>query len=180
MVYVFLADGFEEMEAITPIDMMRRANLDVRTISITNRRNVVGAHQIEVMADDIFDTQTFDDAEMLVLPGGMPGTLHLHNHEALCEMLRQHNAAGKWIAAICAAPSILGDLGLLDGKHATCYPGFESHLAQSYTGTYVECSHNIITGRGAGVAIPFAHALISALAGKETADKVKAEIQCQN
>ncbi|MBR1631096.1 MAG: DJ-1/PfpI family protein [Paludibacteraceae bacterium] len=179
MVYVFLADGFEEVEALTPIDLMRRAEIEVRTVSIMNRREVVGAHQVPVVADELYGQSDYDGAELLLLPGGMPGTTNLGQHEPLCQILRSHNAKGGLLAAICAAPSVLGRLGLLEGKQATCYPGFEDALGNSHVDDYVVCSDNVITARGAGVSVDFAHAIISRLRGVQAADQVLASIQCR-
>ncbi|MCW3804822.1 DJ-1 family glyoxalase III [Plebeiibacterium marinum] len=169
-VYIFLADGFEEIEAITPIDVLRRAGIDVVTISITDSLTVTGAHQIMVMADKTFCGTDFSDADMLVLPGGLPGTTNLNNHKGLINLLLDASAKGKLIGAICAAPSILGQQNLLAQKNATCYPGFEDKLTDAnYTGKDVEVANNLITGKGAGVSMKFALQLVELLKGKETA-----------
>lgn len=171
MLYIFLADGFEEIEAITTIDLLRRAQLKVSSVSISDKKEVTGAHGITIHADILFSEAKFEDAEMLILPGGMPGTDNLHK-SALPQLLTDFNAQEKNIAAICAAPLILGDLGILEGKKATCYPGFESHLGNSYVGGILVDSKNIITAKGPGVTFDFALSIIEKLCGKEMADKV--------
>ncbi|MCQ2341674.1 MAG: DJ-1/PfpI family protein, partial [Paludibacteraceae bacterium] len=145
MNYLFLDNGFEEIEALTTVDLLRRANIQVTTVSITGQAMVLGAHNIAVQADGLLDDIDFSDAEMLILPGGAS---HLEACEALCELLRKHNDENKMIAAICYAPSVLGRLGILEGKQATCYPGFEKYLGESYVGGLVVESKNIITAKG--------------------------------
>ena len=167
--YVFLADGFEEIEAITTIDLLRRANIALTTVSVTGVESVLGAHNIAVKADKLFADLDFSDAEMLILPGG---ATKLHECQPLCDLLVAHNNQDKLIAAICAAPSVLGRLGILQGKQATCYPGFENHLAESHVGGLVVESHNIITAKGPGLSSDFAFCIIEKLAGSEVADQV--------
>ena len=174
-VYAFLADGFEEIEAITPIDLLRRAGVDVCTVSVHASKAVSGAHGMTLMADALYEECDFTDADLLFLPGGMPGTTNLEAHAGLCELLRQHNEEGKLIAAICAAPSILGKLGLLEGKKATCYPGFENFLGESDTDASVVISDNITTGEGPGAAYDFALDLIEQLIDAETAERIGQE-----
>ncbi len=169
MNYLFLDNGFEEIEAITTIDLLRRANIALTTVSITGKPMVLGAHNIAVEADGLFENVDFDDAEMLILPGGQT---HLEQHNGLCELLQQHNKADKLIAAICAAPSVLGRLGILKGKQATCYPGFESFLGESYVGGLVVESKNIITAKGPGLAADFAFCIIEKVKGSDVADQV--------
>ncbi|MGQ1784076.1 MULTISPECIES: DJ-1 family glyoxalase III [unclassified Saccharicrinis] len=169
-VYIFLAEGFEEIEAITPIDVLRRAEIDVTTVSISDKKEVTGAHNIIIIADRIFTESNFTDADLLVLPGGMPGTLNLNEHEALKELLVDFSNRGKLIGAICAAPLVLGEKGLLKGKNATCYPGFENQLIEAkHTGSPLEVADNIITAKGVGAAMKFALQLVSMLRGKEVA-----------
>ena len=129
MNYIFLDNGFEEIEAITTIDLLRRANIALTTVSVTGAEIVLGAHNIAVKADKLFADVEFVDAEMLILPGG---ATKLHECKPLCDLLLAHNNEDKLIAAICAAPSVLGRLGILQGKQATCYPGFEAYLGESY------------------------------------------------
>lgn len=160
-VAVFLAKGFEEIEAVTVVDVLRRGELHVVTVSVTDSRQVVGSHGIPVVADHLFDEVDFDALDLLVLPGGMPGTTHLQQHAGLMKVLKEFSEQGKYIGAICAAPSILGELGLLDGHDATCYPGFEPKLRGAHvTGQAVVKSGRIVTGKGAGVSMEFALALV--------------------
>ena len=169
MNYLFLDNGFEEIEALTTVDLLRRANIALTTVSMTGEKHVTGSHQITVHADKQFADCDFSDAEMLILPGG---ATHLETHQNLCELLLKHNEENKLIAAICAAPSVLGRLGILNGKQATCYPGFEEYLGESYVGGLVVESKNIITAKGPGLSSDFAFCLIEKLAGSETADAV--------
>lgn len=172
-VYVFLAEGFEEIEGLTVVDLLRRANLSTEMVSIGDEKMVLGAHGIPVLADSVFADHSYEDAELLVLPGGMPGTLNLGNHEELCELLKKHYAEGKKVAAICAAPSVLGKLGILEGKKATCYPGFENQLTGAEVlGEKCVTDTNVTTGKGMGAAIEFSLALIAQLTDRETADKI--------
>lgn len=169
MNYIFLDNGFEEIEAITTIDLLRRANILVTTVSITGIETVLGAHNIAIKADALFQTIDFSDAEMLILPGG---ATKLIEHNDLCELLQQHNNANKLIAAICAAPAVLGQLGILHGKQATCYPGFEGALGESFIGGLVVESKNIITAKGPGLSSDFAFCIIEKLKGADVADQV--------
>ena len=172
-VCVFLADGFEEIEGLTVVDLLRRAEVEVTTVSITESLMIHGAHGINVMADRLFDEMKYDDQDMLVLPGGMPGTLNLGAHEGLKEELEKAFAKGKYLAAICAAPSVLGKYGFLEGKKATSYPGFEAQMpGAEYVCAPVVVDGKIITSRGMGTAIPFSLALIEQLVDIETAQKL--------
>lgn len=169
-VYVFFADGFEEIEALTIVDVLRRANLKLEMISVTDEDVVTGAHDIPVICDARFEGYNFDDAEMLVLPGGMPGADTLGKHEGLCLLIREFVESSKPIAAICAAPFVLGKMGLLKGKMVTCYPGFEQYLeGTESTGSMVEKDGNLITGLGPGAAMKFSFAIVEMLVGKEKA-----------
>ena len=174
-VYVFLANGLEEIEAITPVDVFRRAGIEVITVSITGSEFVKSAHNIIIKADKIFAECKFDDADLLVLPGGMPGATNLNEHQGLRNILIEHNLRHKKIGAICAAPQVLGDLGLLQGKRATCYPGFECGLTS--TKQKAVQNGNIITGIGLGGTIEFAHMIIKNLLGEEKAKDVLNKIQ---
>ena len=169
MNYIFLDNGFEEIEAITTIDLLRRADIMVTTVSVTGIETVLGAHNIAVKADALFQAVDFSDAEMLILPGG---ATRLGEHNDLCELLLQHNAENKMIAAICAAPSVLGQLGILHGKQATCYPGFESYLGESFIGGLVVESKNIITAKGPGLSSDFAFCITEKLKGSDIAGQV--------
>ncbi len=176
-VCIFLADGFEEVEALTVVDLLRRAKIDVTTVSITGKTEVTGRSQIRIFADTLFENMYFEDADMLVLPGGMPGTTTLESYLPLCNLLMDHAAKGKYIAAICAAPSILGKLHLLEGKKATSYPGFKEVMTGcEYLTSPTVVDGNMITSRGLGTAIDFASQIITVLKDKETADTIKAEI----
>lgn len=173
-VYVFMADGFEEIEALTVVDVLRRAGLQAVTVSVGEGKTVTGAHGISVLCDVLFTGTAFDDASMLVLPGGMPGASNLYANEELRELLLRFAGEGKPLAAICAAPFILGRLGLLDGRRATCYPSFEPELrGATVTGKPVEQDGPVITGRGPGAAMAFALALVASLCGGEKAAELK-------
>lgn len=169
MNYLFLDNGFEEIEAITTVDLLRRANVPLTTVSLAGKPLVLGAHNIAVEADCMMQDVDFSDAEMLILPGG---ATKLIDHADLCELLRAHNDHDGLIAAICAAPSVLGRLGILEGKQATCYPGFEEYLGESYIGGLVVESKNVITAKGPGLSSDFAFCLIEKLAGSDVADEV--------
>lgn len=172
MIYLFLAQGFEEIEALAVVDILRRAEVQVETVSITDNQVVFGAHGIPVIAERILPAIDFDDAEMFILPGGLPGSLHLDACEELRQGIRQLYEAGKTLAAICAAPMVFGHMGLLKGLKATCYPGCEGHLeGATYTGALVEQDGQFITGKGPAAAFEFAYAIVEHLGG---ADKVKA------
>lgn len=176
--YLFLADGFEEIEGLTAVDILRRAGIDVCTVSIMGKKEITGAHQIEVKADALYENCDFADGDMFILPGGMPGTRYLGEHPGLCQLLKENAADGTQLAAICAAPSVLGDLGLLYGKKAICYPGFESRLTGAeVTFEKVVTDGNITTSMGMGTAIPFALRLVAILAGEKTAAEVKGSIR---
>lgn len=178
MVYLFLADGFEEIEGLTVVDMLRRAEIEITTVSITGKESVNGAHNIEVKADGLFEEYDYETADMLVLPGGMPGTRNLAAHEGLVNLLKEFREEDKALAAICAAPSILGEQGLLKGKSVTCFPGFEDKLLEANpTGHKAVTDGNIITGKGMGTAIDFSLEIIQFLKDKETAEKIGKAIQ---
>lgn len=171
--YIFLADGFEEIEAIAPIDIFRRAKIEVVTISISENRIVQGAHGIPVIADFLFTQTDFSDNDILYLPGGMPGTKNLDAHTGLKELINRQIADNKNLAAICAAPSILGKMGLLEGKEAICYPGFEDQLHGTILSkNKIVKSGNVHTAKGAGVAVQFALKLVEELKGREEAQKL--------
>ena len=170
----FLAEGFEEVEALLPLDILRRGGLDVRTVSVTGDRIVKGAHQVPVVADLLFEDLAADEVEMIVLPGGMPGAVNLDAHAGLDALARSAAAAGQPMAAICAAPLVYGKRGLLNGNKATCYPGFESYLeGADCTGRMVETDGNFVTGKGPGAAAEFGFTLLQRLAGADKAAEVK-------
>ena len=178
MFYLFLADGFEETEALATLDVMRRAKMDVVTVGVTGE-SVTGSHKVEVKADTTIDKIDTQAADGVVLPGGKPGTLNLEKSKKVLDCVKYCNENGKPVCAICAAPSILGHLGILDGKTATCFPGFEPELrGADTTGARVEIDGNVITSKGAGCAIEFGHAIVSLAVSKAEADKVISDMQC--
>lgn len=178
--YVFLANGFEEIEAITPVDIFRRADIDVLTVSINSTKLVIGSRGIPITADRLFTETDFSDASMLILPGGLPGTTNLNDFKALKDLLLNADTESKFIAAICAAPLILGQLKLLKDKNATCYPGFEDHLIEAnYTASPIEISGHIITSNGVGSAMKFALQLVTILKGIDTANDLAKKMLIQ-
>lgn len=172
-VCVFLADGFEEIEGLTVVDLLRRAGIEVTTVSVTKEYTIHGAHGIDVLADKMFDEVEYGEQDMFVLPGGMPGTINLKEHKGLEELLKKFHQKDKYLAAICAAPSVFGQYGFVNGKKATCYPGFEEMLeGAQVVKDAVAIDGNIITSRGMGTAIPFSLSLIEVLNSKEKADEI--------
>jgi 4-methyl-5(b-hydroxyethyl)-thiazole monophosphate biosynthesis len=175
-VYVFLADGFEDVEALIPIDVLRRGGVEVVTVSTTEFPLVESAHGVNIEADIQFEQSDYQDADLLMLPGGMPGASNLYEHEGVCKVVCDQAAAGKKVAAICAAPAVvLAQLGLLEGKKATCYPGFEQALkgaGAQYTGDLITVDGNITTGEGPAAAFPYAYELLTQLVDKQTADQI--------
>lgn len=173
MIYVFLAPGFEEIEALTPVDVLRRAGLEVKTVAIGEGKEIVGAHSITVVAD-MNEAEFCDhDPSVIILPGGMPGTTNLENSATVSIALIEAASKGALICAICAAPSILGITGLLKGRRATCFPGFEEYLdGATIVDERVVRDGNVITSKGMGCAAEFSHAIVEALLGKEKADEV--------
>ena len=175
-VYTFLTDGFETVEALAVIDILRRAGIEVETVSITGNEQVCSAQNITVKADTLFKAQPVCKEDVLFLPGG-PGHKQYNECKPLLKLLEKHHAEGGRIAAICAAPSALGILGILEGKNATCYPGFEDQLkGAKFKAVPVVTDGNITTSRGMGTAIEFASTLIGIIQDPESADKIKASI----
>lgn len=175
-VYVFLADGFEDIEAIAPIDILRRGGVEVITVSVMPDQVVDSAHGVQVVADILFDdVPTFTDADLLILPGGMPGAANLHAHEGLRDVLLSQDKRQGRIAAICAAPAVvLAPLGLLDNKQATCYPGFERAFTNTiYTADLVTVDGHITTACGPGAAMSFGYELLSQLGAADAAEALK-------
>lgn len=172
-IFIFLTTGFEDIEAIATIDILRRAELNVKSVSLTDSKQVMTSHQVLVTADLMFDQVNFSEAELLILPGG---TVKFNEHENMKKELLAFANKGEKVAAICASPMVLGGLGLLDGKNATCYPGFEQYLkgATLQTDKAVVVDGNITTGGGPGLTIDFALNLVEQLAGKEKRDAVAA------
>lgn len=174
MVYILLAPGFEETEALVPVDMLRRANIETATVSITGEP-VPGSHGVTVLADVTLDDVDLSRADMIVLPGGGPGYKNLGKEPRVEQLVRKAAEKGLWLAAICAAPTLLGRWGLLEGKNAVCYPGMEEGLtgAQPQMDQGVVVAGKVITGRAAGSAFDFGLTLVETLAGKEESDKVR-------
>jgi 4-methyl-5(b-hydroxyethyl)-thiazole monophosphate biosynthesis len=179
-VYIHFADGFEEIEALAPVDILRRAGCEVVMVSIMKRKEVISSRGVKIIADALFEDINYSDANMLVLPGGMPGSKNLDEHEGLKTKILEANKSGKWLAAICSAPMVFGHLGLLKGKKATCYPGDEAELiGASCTGKSVEKDGNIITSKGAGVSVQCGLTLVEVLVGKEKANEVKKKMMVE-
>ena len=175
--YLFLATGFEEVEALTVVDILRRADITCTTVSVTGDINVTSSHKITVKADRLFEDGSLFDADMLILPGGAPGYKNLLAHEGLKELLCSYNAEKKYIAAICGAPSVPGPHGLLKGRKATCYPGIEKELTGAdYTNSNVVKDGHIITSRGVGTALDFALALTEILADSDKSSEIAKSI----
>ena len=175
---IFLAEGFEELEALTPADLLRRAGIETDLISVTGDRTVNGSHGIKIMSDLLFDMEKCRRLDMLILPGGMPGTVNLETADGLCRLLTEANSRNLPLAAICRAPTILGHLGILKGHTACCYPGFEEELdcADPRTDVTAVTDGNIITARGVGCAIDFSLEMISFFCGKDKARKTAGSI----
>lgn len=183
MIYCFLADGFEEVEALATVDVLRRAGVEVQTVSVNGRKVVTGSHNISVTADITADEIAIDTSDVsgAVYPGGMPGAETLSTGECTVpvEVARYCVENGLLVGAICAAPIVLGRIGLLENKNATCYPGFENELVGAlYTGKRVTVDNNIITGRGPGCSIDFALALVTYLKGEAVAQNIRKTMQC--
>ena len=175
MIYVHLAEGFEEVEALTIVDVLRRAEADVKTVSVTGQKMVLGTHGVNIEADLLLEEADYGACEMIVLPGGMPGASNLGDHAELTAKIREFAKAGRKLAAICAAPMVLAANGVLEGKQATIYPGMESYLGDAKaTGAAVTVDGNVITGKGPALAMEFALALVDELKGKEVRDEVAA------
>ncbi len=175
MITVFLADGFEEIEALTPVDILRRAGCDVKCVSVNKTNSVVGAHDIVVNADMTLKEaeNTASSAEMVILPGGMPGADNLDKNKSVDAYIRSAAENGAYLAAICAAPMILGKRGFLKGKRATCYPGFEKYLeGANVTGGRVESDGHVVTSCGMGAALEFSLELCRLMKGEDAAEKL--------
>ena len=173
--YVFLAEGFEVTEALATVDVLRRARLDVTTVSISHSLEVMSSNRILVKADRLFSESSLSDGDAIVLPGGMPGTLNLEHFEPLIDLILEYHRTGKLIGAICAAPSILGHLNLLKDEEAIAYPGFENDLyGATVSDNSVVRSHQFITARGMGVSHKFALKIVETLLDEETATQVAA------
>lgn len=168
---IFLVTGFEEIEALATVDILRRGGVDIKTVSLTDSKTVEGSHSVPVVADQLFNEADFATADILILPGG---TVKINEHEGLKQKVSEFYNAGKNVAAICAAPMVLGGLGILKGRKATCYPSFEKYLegAELATDQAVVIDGNVITGRGPGLTFDFALELLEILAGKAKREEV--------
>lgn len=177
MVYMLLGTGFEETEAIAPLDLLRRAGVEILTVGI-NGKTVSGSHKIKVEADITIGEMDLTDVEMVIIPGGLGGVASLRVSEAALDALKFAWENGKYVAAICAGPTVLADLGITDGLRATCYPGQEEHMGSALMqeNAAVVTDGRLITGTSAGCAIPFGLALVEALKGKEIAETIKKQI----
>lgn len=175
-VYVFLANGFEELEALGTVDILRRAGLNVLTVSLTGTRLVSGSHDVVVSCDELFDESCFCKVGALILPGGMPGAVNLSEHEGLNLLITKcYRESNVLLTAICAGPMVYGKLGLLKGLKATCYPGFEKYLeGAEVTGELVEQDGLFITGKGPGAIFDFAFRIVREMLGEEKAKELKA------
>lgn len=172
-VYVMLAPGFEIAEATLPIDILKRARVEVITVSICDEQIVPASNGVKVIADQALSASDLSDGDMLFLPGGMPGSKNLSESKEVAAVINQYHSTGKWLAAVCAAPMVYGQMGLLNGLKATCYPGFENYLlgAETVKQTCV-CDGQFITGCGAGAGFALGHKMAAMLVGKDTADAV--------
>lgn len=176
-VLLHLADGFEEIEALSTLDILRRADIDTTTVSIMGRIEVKSSRGVIIQADKVFSDINYQEFDMIILPGG-PGTTLLDQHEELKSHLKNYDAEGKWIAALCAAPSVLGKLNLLNGKNAVCYPGYENDLlgAKVSLSEKVVVDGNIITSRGPGTSFDFAFKIVEVLKGSVLVDELKVKM----
>lgn len=180
MLHIFIADGFEEIEALTVIDVLRRCGLELQTVSVTGTRLIKGAHQIPIMVDTVFRKGEIDKSDGIILPGGMPGAKNLFLHEGLRKALISHSEKRTLIAAICAAPMVLGRHQLLEGRRVTCYPGFEEHLLGAEVIDMGICEDgNIITAKGPIYALDFAYAIAARFVDSATLAQVKSAMLYQ-
>lgn len=177
---IFIADGCEEIEALTAVDILRRADMEITTISINKTTSVTGSHNITFETDTVFENVNFDELDGVILPGGMPGTTNLGAHAGVVDTIQLFAEKGKLVSAICAAPSVLGEAGILKGKHATCHPGFEPKLTGAVTSEdSVVTDGNVITSRGMGTAIDFALAIVGYFKDQSVVDDVKLHLVYQ-
>lgn len=176
-VCVFLAEGVEEIEALTVVDICRRADVPLSMVSITGDKMITGSHKVTFEARELLEEVDFDAVDMIVLPGGMPGTLNLEACKPLMDQVERFHEQGKYLSAICAAPGIFGHRGMLKGRRACSYPDFESHLeGAQVTRNPVEVCDHFITSRGMGTAIEFALAIVARMKGQECADDIRKKI----
>ncbi len=178
MIYMFLAEGFEEIEALGTLDIIRRAGIKIETVGVAGEY-IMGAHSILVKADKTISEISEKECSGVILPGGLPGTTNLEKDENVIKFVKYANENKLLLAAICAAPSILGHLGFLRGKKATAYPGYETELkGAEHTGAYAEADENIITGKGAGAVFEFGLLIVKELVGAEISNKLRSQMQC--
>lgn len=177
MVLVYFAEGFEEVEALSPVDVLRRAELDVRTVAMSDERTVMGAHGVPIVCDMVYADTVDLDVRAMVLPGGMPGSTNLMEYPGFLEKLRAENEKGTTICAICAAPMVLANAGILSGKNATIYPGMEPELGDAKPCDELVCvDGNLITSRGPATAMNYAFGILEELTDAETAQRIKREM----
>lgn len=178
MVCAFLAEGYEEVEALAVVDVLRRAKVEVKLISITGEKLVLSSRGVTILADALFDEVNYDEAELLFLPGGLPGSDNLYEYEPLRKLITKFNNEGKRLAAVCAAPGVYGKMGLLEGKKATCYPGHEIKLlGATYVKDRVVTDGNITTSRGLGTSIELGLELVKLLKGEAESKDLAVRIQ---
>lgn len=175
--YLFFATGFEEVEALTVVDILRRGGVECKTVSVTGDYDVTSSHAVTIRADLLFEEQSLEDGDMLILPGGIPGTPNLKAHAGLDKLIHQYHEAGKYLAAVCAAPTVYGEKGLLQGRKATCFPGMESGLVGAeHREDKVVCDGQFITSRGMGTCIDFGLTLLAKLTDEANAQTVGQKI----
>ena len=177
-VYEFLANGFEEVEGLAPVDILRRGGVDIKTVSVTGSLEVQSSHGVTVIADLRFEDADLSDADMLMLPGGMPGSTNLNAHEGVRKAILEHYQQGKRVGAICAAPMVLGGLGILNGKKATCSPGFQKYMTGAeYTHELFTVDGTVITGEGPAATFPYAYKILSFFIGEEPVRELMHKMQ---
>ncbi len=177
-VCTFLAEGYEEVEALAVVDVLRRAGIEVKIVSITGEKLVLSSRGVTIKADELFDDMDYSDVDVLFMPGGIPGADNLYNYEPLRDLINKFNDAGKRLAAVCAAPGIYGQMGLLNGKRATCYPGFEERLKGAVcVKDRVVTDGNITTSRGMGTSVELGLELVKLLIDESTSTELAKKIQ---
>lgn len=177
-VYVFLAEGFEIVEALAVVDILRRDGNEVVTVAVAENHMIMSAQKVEVKADKLISEDTYEDGDIVFLPGGMPGTRNLEADERVISIVKKQYESGKIVAAICAAPSVLGHMKILEGRKATCFPGFEKDLlGAEFVTDRVAVDDNVITSRGMGTAIDLGLVLVEKVSGKNKADELASKIQ---
>lgn len=179
-VYIFLADGFETIEAMAPVDMLRRCKIDIKTVSISDSRKVICSHNVQMLADMTL-SDALPDGDMIILPGGYPGYENLADSEAVGKIVKDYYDQGKWVAAICGAPAVLARFKIATGSHITCHTSVKDKMSSYiYTGKPVEQDENLITGIGAGHSIDFAMKLVRVLTDEDTVESLKRRMEIKN